>query len=60
MIWGARFADRSGVEAVYAMLLLDEGDFTLDPSARPTDRTVHDSTESILLEGMRRLDEGRR
>ncbi len=59
-IWGARFGPRSGVEAVYAMLMLDEGDFTLDPAARATDRTVHDSTESILLEGMRRLDEGRR
>jgi response regulator RpfG family c-di-GMP phosphodiesterase len=56
-IYDAKFGDLSGEEAFYAMLVLTEGDFELDPSFVPSERVIHASTESLLLEGMRRLDE---
>jgi hypothetical protein len=59
-IFDARFGGAAGEEAFYAMLLLTEGDFVLDPSFRPARNVIQQSTESLLLEGMRRLDEGRR
>lgn len=59
-IHDARFGDVRGEEAVYAMLLLQDGDFVLDPNAPPTERVIRSSTESLLLEGMRRMDEGNR
>ena len=59
-IWDARFANQRGEEAVYGMLLLVDGEFVLDPHSRATQRVIHHSTESLLLEGMRRLDEGKR
>jgi response regulator RpfG family c-di-GMP phosphodiesterase len=59
-IWDAHFGNVRAEEALYAMLLLTDGEFTLDPQARPSQRVIHQTTESLLLEGMRRLDEGRR
>lgn len=56
----ATFGELRGEEAVYAMLQLDDGDFGLEPNVAPAGRTIHASTESLLLEGMRRLDEVRR
>ncbi len=59
-VWDARFGEQRAHEAFYSMLLLSDGEFTLDPDTRPTQRVINDSAESLLLEGMRRLDEGRR
>ncbi|MEM9196074.1 MAG: HD domain-containing phosphohydrolase, partial [Myxococcota bacterium] len=59
-IWNASFGSHEGEEGFYAMLLLVDGEFTLDLSVKPTERAIEKSTESLLLEGMRRLDEGRR
>jgi response regulator RpfG family c-di-GMP phosphodiesterase len=59
-IWDAQFGGRRGEEAFYEMLLLSDGEFMLDPSVRPTGRVIHLSAEGLLLEGMRRFDEGRR
>lgn len=56
-IWDAKLGNLRGEEAVYAMLLLTDGDFVLDPQFRASQRVVHHSTESLLLEGMRRMDE---
>lgn len=56
-IWDAEFGDAKAAEAVYELLTLTEGDFTLDLSQQPGTRTIQDSYESLLLEGMRRLDE---
>jgi uncharacterized protein DUF4388 len=53
-LWG----EARGEEAFYAMLRLDDGEFGLDPSFRSTSRVIHQSSEALLLEGMRRLDEG--
>ncbi|MFO0692347.1 MAG: DUF4388 domain-containing protein [Polyangiales bacterium] len=60
MVCEAQFGGRTGAEAFYAMLLLTDGDFALDTSYVPAANTINLATESLLLEGMRRLDEGRR
>lgn len=44
-------------EAIYAMLALKEGEFSFDSTFEPTDRPISGSTEALLLEGMRRMDE---
>lgn len=60
MIFDARFGSVAGAEAVYALLVVQAGEFTLDPDFKPTERHIQDATESLLLEGMRRLDEAGR
>lgn len=57
-IHDARFEGRTGEEAFYALLKLQEGTFHLDPSVAPPERAIHVSPEGLLLEGMRRMDEG--
>jgi hypothetical protein len=52
-MWGKLRGD----EAFYAMLSVSQGDFALDPNFRPSEVRITDSPESLLLEGMRRLDE---
>jgi hypothetical protein len=47
-------------EAFYAMLSLTDGEFALDPAFKPTSNRIGLPTESLLLEGMRRLDEATR
>jgi hypothetical protein len=54
----ALWRDLRGEEAFYAMLRLSDGDFALDPTFRTTARSIHQSAEALLLEGMRRMDEG--
>jgi CheY-like chemotaxis protein len=53
-LWG----EQRGAEAFYAMLKLADGEFGLDPSFKPGARVINESAEALLLEGMRRLDEG--
>jgi CheY-like chemotaxis protein len=48
----------SGTDAFYAMLRFQDGDFALDPSFAPPQRIIQESSEALLLEGMRRMDEG--
>jgi response regulator RpfG family c-di-GMP phosphodiesterase len=52
--WG----ELRGEEAFYAMLKLEDGEFGLDPSFRAESRIIQHSSEALLLEGMRRMDEG--
>ncbi len=54
----AAWRETRGEEAFYAMLKLADGEFALDPSFRATARVIHQSSEALLLEGMRRMDEG--
>jgi len=54
----ARWDALRGEAAFYKMLTLREGEFRLDPTFKPTTRTIEASPEALLLEGMRRLDEG--
>jgi response regulator RpfG family c-di-GMP phosphodiesterase len=48
----------SGADAFYAMVRFSDGEFALDPSFVPPKRVVAESAEALLLEGMRRIDEG--
>lgn len=57
-IHDARCGALSGEDAFYALLKLTEGTFSLDPSFVPQKRAIHTSAEGLLLEGMRRMDEG--
>ncbi|HJK93720.1 MAG TPA: DUF4388 domain-containing protein [Polyangiaceae bacterium LLY-WYZ-15_(1-7)] len=59
-IWDARFGGERGEEAFYALLVLEDGEFELDPAFQPTERKIEAATESLLLEGMRRFDEAGR
>lgn len=54
----ALWAGHLGEDAFYRMLSLSEGDFRLDPNFAPSTRSITASPEALLLEGMRRLDEG--
>ncbi len=47
-----------GEEAFFAMLRLQDGEFALDPNFAPQATVINASPEALLLEGMRRLDEG--
>lgn len=57
-IANALLDDLEGADAFYAMLKFVEGDFALDPSFAPPKRIIEESSEALLLEGMRRMDEG--
>jgi hypothetical protein len=48
---------RTGAEVIYQLLGWREGEFDFGRTLRPVTRTVHDSTEGLIMEGMRRLDE---
>ncbi|HEY8076644.1 MAG TPA: HD domain-containing phosphohydrolase [Labilithrix sp.] len=54
----AKLGEINGTDAFYAMLRFQEGDFELDPSFTPPERVIQESSEALLLEGMRRMDEG--
>ncbi|MBN1653625.1 MAG: DUF4388 domain-containing protein [Deltaproteobacteria bacterium] len=56
----AIFGDKEREEAFYEMLCLASGSFELDFNFRPAERRIRVSPESLLLEGMRRLDEAGR
>jgi response regulator RpfG family c-di-GMP phosphodiesterase len=54
-LWG----EQRGEDAFYAMLRIQDGEFGLDPTFKTTAaRLIHQSAEALLLEGMRRMDEG--
>lgn len=54
----AHFGEHDGEDAFYALLKLDRGRFSLDPRFDPPERVITTSPEGLLLEGMRRIDEG--
>jgi response regulator RpfG family c-di-GMP phosphodiesterase len=57
-VYNALWGSLRGPEAFYAMLTLTGGDFLLDPNFRAPAQQMTESPEALLLEGMRRLDEG--
>jgi hypothetical protein len=57
-IYNALWGKLRGPEAFFAMLALSAGDFLLDPNFRAPSQQIQESPEALLLEGMRRLDEG--
>ena len=50
--------DQVAHEAFYRLLAKTGGEFAFESSFQPTEAQITDSTEALLLEGMRRLDEG--
>lgn len=50
--------DASGQEALFRLLPLREGEFTFEAGASPPLRSIDAATEWLLLEGLRRIDEG--
>lgn len=58
----AVYGDVKGDEAVYRALLwpVDEGNFEIDFNARTAEQTTTRSTQGLLMEGMRLLDEANR
>jgi CheY-like chemotaxis protein len=57
-VYNALFGRKRGADAFYAMVALQAGEFAVDPSFVATQRVIEESPEGLLLEGMRRLDEG--
>jgi response regulator RpfG family c-di-GMP phosphodiesterase len=57
-IYNALFGRKRGTEAFYSMVTLQKGDFAVDPSFVAPQRVIEESPEGLLLEGLRRLDEG--
>jgi len=57
-VTNALFGALRGEEAFYAMVKLKDGEFGLDPDFRSDVRVIHQTSEALLLEGMRRMDEG--
>jgi response regulator RpfG family c-di-GMP phosphodiesterase len=57
-IVNALYEKARGTDAFYQMLKLQDGEFGLDPSFTPQASVINESPEALLLEGMRRLDEG--
>jgi len=57
-IANAVLGNLTGADAFYAMVRFQDGEFALDPSFVPPKRLVAESAEALLLEGMRRMDEG--
>lgn len=54
----ARVEDLRGEDAIYRQLLWHEGSFDLEfRRVSLSERTVHRTTQALLMEGMRRLDE---
>ncbi|UCH36609.1 MAG: DUF4388 domain-containing protein [Armatimonadota bacterium] len=47
----------SGAPVIYRLLGWREGEFDFSRNLRPVTRSVHDSTEALIMEGMRRIDE---
>jgi response regulator RpfG family c-di-GMP phosphodiesterase len=58
MVVNAMWGKLRGEDAFYAMLRISDGDFAFDPNYRAEEVVIQASPESLLLEGMRRLDEG--
>jgi response regulator RpfG family c-di-GMP phosphodiesterase len=59
-VYNSMWGKLRGEEAFYAMITLEEGDFSLDPSFKAPQQVIQASPEALLLEGMRRLDEAAR
>jgi response regulator RpfG family c-di-GMP phosphodiesterase len=47
----------AGPEAFYEMLAFSEGSFALDPAFVASQQTIQASSDALILEGLRRLDE---
>jgi CheY-like chemotaxis protein len=56
----AVYGQLTGDEAVYKVLTWTSGNFTIDFAARSTEQSITHSTQGLLMEGLRQLDEANR
>lgn len=49
----------TGPEAFYMLLAWKDGEFEVEPDATVPERSINESPEGLILEGLRRLDESR-
>ena len=54
----AAVGDTAGEEAVYELLSWPDGSFVVEQGKQPPARTISSSWNTLLLEGIRRVDEG--
>src|SRR5215210_2261790 len=54
----ARIGSLSGIDAVYYALTLPNASFTFDMELEVEQRTIHQPWTQVVLEGLRRMDEG--
>lgn len=54
----ARIGDLRGIEAVYYALTLRNASFTFSPAFEAPEHTINQPWTSVVLEGLRRMDEG--
>jgi hypothetical protein len=54
----ARIGSLSGIEAVYYALTLPNASFKFETEREPEQRTIHQPWTQVVLEGLRRMDEG--
>lgn len=59
LVVNAMWGRARGEDAFYSLCALDDGDFGFDPTFKPQARVIQASAESLLLEGLRRLDESK-
>lgn len=55
----AEWADVEGEGAVYELVTWESGDFDVEPDVPPPVRTITMPWSALVMEGLRRLDEGR-
>lgn len=60
MVVNATLKAEKGEAALYKMMSWEKGMFTLDPSITTDERLIHKSTDGLLLDLLRILDESRR
>lgn len=54
----ARIGALRGIEAVYCALTLPNASFTFSPAFEPPEHSINQPWTSVVLEGLRRMDEG--
>src|SRR5437667_11893995 len=54
----ARIGSLRGIEAVYYALTLPNASFTFSPALEAPEHTINQPWTSVVLEGLRRMDEG--
>jgi len=54
----ARIGQLRGIDAVYSALTLPNASFTFSPSVEARERTINQPWTQVVLEGLRRMDEG--
>src|SRR5437879_3493116 len=54
----ARIGSLRGIEAVYYALTLPNASFTFSPAFEAPEHTINQPWTSVVLEGLRRMDEG--